>query len=413
MKKIVFALIIVLSVSPLFSGNNIDFSGYYKSFFLVFNPIDNPFEENNSLNGVVSNRKRFDFSFNPSDRFSINISYDLIPKTENKTGLPFATNILNYTNSYRAYDLNKILLPSGYDESSGGNFAVYQNLDRAYLRLRFDFADIYIGRQAVSWGSGKLANPTDIFAPFSFNELDKEERRGVDAIRVRIPVGNLSEIDTGFVFGDKFKLSNSGFFLRSKLFMLNTDLSFMVIGFRNNLLLGVDLTRPIGGAGFWFEGAYVKNNFYNKDQDEFSDNYTRISTGFDYNYKGVYMMIEYHYNGAGSSLPQGYYNLFNTRAYRTNSIFFMGINYVSIMSLYQITGLLSNTNMIIYNMNDKSILLSPKFEYNISENIYLSFGVFISIGKKPSYSSYFIPPAIRSEFGMYPDMFYTSFRVYF
>jgi hypothetical protein len=413
MKKIVFALIMVLSVLPIFSTDSIDFSGYYKSFFLVFDPIDNPLENSNSLTGVISNHIRFDFSYKSSDKFSLNIAYDFIPKIENRTGLPITSDILNYTSSYRAYDLNKILLPSGYSKSSGGNFAVYQNLDRAFMKLSFNFADIYVGRQAISWGSGKLANPTDIFAPFSFNELDKEERRGIDAVRVRIPVGNLAEIDLGYVFGDRLKLSNSGFFLRSKFFMLDTDISFMIIGFKNNLLLGFDLTKPIGGAGFWFEGAYVKNNFYNKDKDEIPDNYTRISTGLDYNYKGVYMMIEYHYNGAGSKLPREYYDLFGKRAYKTNTIFLMGINYLSIMTSYQITGLLSNTNMIIYNITDKSMILSPKFEYNIAENIYLSLGAFISTGKIPYYSSCFVPPEIKSEFGMYPNMFFTSFRVYF
>ena len=110
---------------------------------------------------------RFDFSFNPSDRFSVNISYDLIPKIEDKKGLPFTANILNYTNSYRAYDLNKILLLSGYDESSGGNFAVYQNLDRAYLRLRFDFADIY-RKTGCIMGKRKTCQSDGYIRPFLF-----------------------------------------------------------------------------------------------------------------------------------------------------------------------------------------------------------------------------------------------------
>jgi hypothetical protein len=54
------------------------------------------------------------------------------------------------------------------------------------LTIKIGAADIFIDRQAVAWGSGRLFNPTDVVTPYAFNELDKEERLGVDAVRVRV-----------------------------------------------------------------------------------------------------------------------------------------------------------------------------------------------------------------------------------
>jgi hypothetical protein len=61
---------------------------------------------------------------------------------------------------------------------------------------------------------------------------------------------------------------------------------------------------------------------------------------------------------------------------------------------------------------DASGLLSVYWEYNLETNLYISAGVSINSGKNPV-----IGPAgiekINSEFGLYPDVFYTSLRVYF
>ena len=72
--------------------------------------------------------------------------------------------------------------------------------------------------------------------------------------------------------------------------------------------------------------------------------------------------------------------------------------------------------VVFVNLNDGSITLAPNLEYNIAENIYLGGGAYIGVGKRPE----IVPlgetntaTRFHSEFGAYPTMFYTSFRVYF
>ena len=142
-------------------------------------------------------------------------------------------------------------------------------------------------------------NPTDVVTPFTYNQLDTEDRIGVDAVRVRIPIGAMGEWDTGYIFGEGFDSEKSALFLRSQLNAVETDFSILLVGFQKHLLAGLDIARGIGGAGFWLEAAYVFVESFGQDSDT-ANNYLRVSTGLDYSFgEKTYGFIEYHFNGVG------------------------------------------------------------------------------------------------------------------
>ncbi len=66
---------------------------------------------------------------------------------------------------------------------------------------------------------------------------------------------------------------------------------------------------------------------------------------------------------------------------------------------------------------DLSAYLSALFEFNFAEDVYLDVGAFISTGRKPEMHinelSGLVEREIKSEFGMYPDIYFTSIRLYF
>ncbi|MBN1153697.1 hypothetical protein JXB12_02110, partial [candidate division KSB1 bacterium] len=282
---------------------------------------------------------------------------------------------------------------------------------------RMDFADIYIGRQAIAWGSARTINPTDIVAPFTFEELDTEERIGVDALRVRIPMGFMGEIDLGYVAGNDFEMDQSAMFARSKFYIVKTDVSLLLLRFREHLLAGFDLTRAIGGAGFWLESAYVMSEAFADTDFNNSDNYFRATVGMDYNFSGkTYGYLEYHFNGAGESRPEHYLDIYNKPAVAQGSVYLMGRHYLIPGLTYQISPLVTLTGQTLLNIEDRSMFLTPQVEYNIAENIYISGGIMLSIGEKPAYAirTGFLPGlSLNSEFGSYPDMYFGAFRVYF
>ncbi len=63
------------------------------------------------------------------------------------------------------------------------------------------------------------------------------------------------------------------------------------------------------------------------------------------------------------------------------------------------------------------MVFSPGVESNIAGNLYLSAGAYLGIGKNPGLlpgSSVVAKDILfHSEFGAYPAMVYTSFRIYF
>ncbi len=176
------------------------------------------------------------------------------------------------------------------------------------------------------------------------------------------------------------------------------------------------MTRALGGAGFWIEAAYVITDGLLKNKKTVYDNYFRGTIGLDYSLTDrMYGFIEYHYNQPGENKADDYRLYPEGIAYFWGSVYLKGQHYLMPGASYQVTPLIIATNNFIWNLNDLSMLIAPTLEYSIAENIYLSAGAFIGVGKAMTFPSYVIPSTIKygSEFGGYADSFFTSFRYYF
>ena len=388
------------------ANDELQISGYYKNFSTGLNP---PLPDE-SIIGAVNNRLRLNCTYAPTDALSFDLSYDFAPRIQDPS-LFSEPPIAGAAESlrYRVVDFDATIYPDKDDPD--GSFGLFHNLDRASIAYGADFGDITIGRQAIAWGSARVVNPTDVIAPYAYNQLDTEDRIGVDAIRVQIPIGALGEFDTGYVFGENLAFEKSAFFLRSQLNALETDFSISLLGFREHLMTGFDIARGIGGAGFWLEAAYVYANAFG-DENEETENYLRASIGLDYSFGGVsYGFVEYHFSGAGTGEPEDYLDNLDRPAYTDGAIYLMGRHYFVPGLTFQITPLISLSGVVLSNIADPSVFPSLQVEYNFAQDIYLSAGGFIGIGKRPEVEDEEIQ--FRSEFGGYPTLFFSSFRLYF
>jgi len=353
----------------------------------------------------------------PDASFSSEIAYELTPVFR-KSGIEQSVFAVRAADplSYRAADLGERV----YSGSDGTDFQLFQNLDRAFISYSPDYVDAYIGRQPIAFGSARVVNPTDVLTSFTSVELNKEERFGVDAIRMRLPVGTLSEIDMGAVSGDNFSAEESAAFLRGRFSVSETDISPLVIVFKQNLLTGFDAAGSIRNAGYWFEGAYVFANML--DDHKTGQDYLRVSTGIDYSIsEDLYAYIEYHFNGAGTGNPDKYSDIIfgveNDIAYSEGTVYLYGKHYIAPGFSYAITPLLSSTGLAIFNIRDNSILLSPGLQYSLSDNTSLDAGAFIGIGKGNDLArnsdTNTMTVSTSSEFSLYADTFFVSLRTYF
>ena len=400
-------LAICLMTMPLVRIVNAEFQvrGYYKNFSTVFN---SPLPDT-SMVGVVVNRLRLNLSHAPTDSLSLAFAYDFTPRVQDPllfSQSPFAVGVA--ASHYRVADLGSLIYPR--ENASVGSVGIYHNLDRASVEFSTDFADFSIGRDAVAWGSARIINPTDVIAPYTYDQLDTEDCVGVDVVRVRIPVGVMGEIDTGYIFGNAFDFDKSAVFLRTQLNAAETDFSVLLLEFQRDLLIGLDVTRGIWGAGFWLETAYVLVTPFDDALDT-SEDYLRVSVGLDYSFGGeTYAFIEYHFNGAGAKVSEDYLTNLERSAYTRGGVYLLGTHYLAPGLTHQLTPLISFSGQILFNVSDPSTFIAPQIAYNIAEDIHLSVGGFVSIGERPKNGE---TPEFQSEFGSYPNLLFSSFRVYF
>ena len=406
MKKIL-ALVIYLATTALVGTADAEFrvGGYYKNFFTIFNsPLpDAP------VTGIVVNRLRLNLSYTPTETLSFAFAYDFTSRVQDPllfSQSPFAVGVA--ASRYRVADFDALIYPNSDEPTS--SVGIYHNLDRASVQFRTDFADISIGRDAIAWGSARIINPTDVVAPYTYDQLDTEDRVGVDAVRVRIPVGVMGEVDTGYIAGTNFDFDKSAVFLRTLLNAAETDFSILLLEFQRDLLVGLDVARGIGGAGFWLETAYVFTEPFDDEPDAAGD-YLRTSVGLDYSFGGeTYAFIEYHFNGAGAKSPQNYFTNLERSAYTRGGVYLLGRYYLAPGFTHQLTPLVNFSGQLLFNLSDPSTWVAPQIAYNIAEDIHLAVGGFVSIGKRPKGSE---SSEFQSEFGSYPNLFFSSFRVYF
>jgi hypothetical protein len=402
--KALFSILIVLVsfLTPcgthLHAGEtSVKIGGYIKNFFLLTDVSDDSTFE-------ALSRLRLKMDISPSASTVFEFAYELLPQLR-EPGLSFTPLPAPELLSYRAFDLDETIYPD--NERSGSDFVLSQNLDRTFLALTTSAADIYAGRQPIAFGTARVISPTDIIAPFTYNTIAKEELVGVDAVRIKKPLAEMGELDLGLVFGEDFEPDKSASFIRLKLYQLQTDIAFMAMIFRKNILLSIDMARSIGGAGVWLEAAQTLAGGASRYRPE--ENYFRLSTGSDYSFTSkFYAYFEYHYSGAGTSSAEHYFDAISETAFTDGAVYLLGRHYLAPGFSYEITPLIIFNAQALVNIEDGSALASSGIEYNVAQDVYLEFRAYVGIGEKSSDTAH-----PQNEFGLYPDVYYTALNIYY
>lgn len=380
--------------------NSYALSGSYKTFITE---TQNPYES--SLNGSFTNTFRPKLTWVPDENYTFYAAYALSATVQKKSVLTISQPIRDY----RAVDLNSDLYPTHRPNNS--SLLITQNLDRLYMSYTHSGINLNIGRAPIAFGSAKIVNPTDVLTPISYQTLDKEERVGVDTVRLNISLGALSLIDAGYVLGDKLKVSKSAAFLRLKVNFFKTDISTMLMDFQQNLLMGLDFARSVGNASAWLESAYVIPKYFSKNKNDYNNynyqNYFRATFGTDYKItSSIYSYIEYHYNGAGVLDSNKFILLPATTAYAQGGVSLQGVHYLIPGMTYEINSLWKVTEQLLFNVNDLSIFNNLALEHSLAQDVFIDLGAYTPFGSKSRLAQ-------KSEFGIYPKIFYTSLRLYF
>ena len=288
-------------------------------------------------------------------------------------------------------------------------------LDRANLTYRLDLFDVTVGRQAITFGKAHFWNPLDVFLPFDSREFDREYKRGVDALRADIPLGDMSGLNFVAALGrrDGERVLDRTWYGSALMARAYTNVADWDVAAQGGKIYGGyqaggGFTGVIGPIEVRAEAAYFFESDEPQEPVPVGDHATAvIGVGrlFD---SSLNLQAEYLYNGAGDDddLFTAFRRVLAGRALQMSEHVAGGL--VS----YDLLPLLNGSVAAIVSLSDGSGVVQPGLSYSISDESDVLFGALLAFGRRPRPTS-LTDPGLRSEFGTYPDFYYLQYRFYF
>jgi len=359
-------------------------------------------------------RLRFDLTANISQYLTAAVAYE--HRVRSSSGGAVGAGLLPSTAlaPFRLEPLDWVLINSGT-----AAYVHQHEFDRGYLSLHLDFMELTVGRQAIGLGRGLMFSAVDIFAPFSPTEVDREWRRGVDAIHLELRIPNISELSAdviaalGPLVDDE--LRSWALLGRVRAIVGDVDGSVLIGRRGEDNIVGGVLSATLGDAEVHGEFALFGTDGEGIDGG-FLGTRAVVAKGL---VGGSYMVdigtglriaAEYHYSGFGveniGDRPGILFEeAFQLRFARGDSQL-LGRHAIAVTMSYNVQDDLSAAVAYIQSPVDGSGMVAPTFTWNHSDNITLLLNVFVPWGSAPEAG---IP---TSEWGSSPLTIFLQARIY-
>jgi hypothetical protein len=279
----------------------------------------------------------------------------------------------------------------------GDRHRTYQRFDRLAAEYRGEGFGVTVGRQAVSWGSGIVFQPLDLFAPFAPTTVDRDYKPGEDVILVDRLTGGSGDLQILGVFrrdeeGHRDASEDS---FGAKWHVVAGDREIDVVAGRHyeDEVFGGSFHSPIGGALFRtdvlatdvHDGAWIFSGIANVDYS------------FTVRGRNTYVFAEYFRNGFGivdSSVdPTRLPERLRVRLVR-GEVFNVMRDYGALGVNVEWHPLVTQTLTLIANLHDGSHLVQSELRYEPGNSMRVDFGVLDSLGHKgDEYGAIPLPPS--------------------
>ena len=290
-------------------------------------------------------------------------------------------------------------------------------LDRLYVEYYSPIAVVTVGKQRVAWGVSNYFRPVDLFAPFAPSAVDKEERAGIDAVRVSVPWGMLSNIEAIYSPRKGFDDERIGARLRTNV--REWDVGTIVGRFEGGEAAGASLSGAVFGAGIKAEALVVRDG-YRKSASMLCypesalcpgyvvlrGDYVRATLGAYYGFLWRNLTVggEAYYDG--SEEPDIlYYDLIGLATGRRVTL---ARRYVAASASALAHPLVTLSAAGIVNLDDHSWFLNPQAAWSVSDGTDITVGVQLFFAGESPYIGNNL-----SEFGSTPNHAYAIVAWYF
>lgn len=359
------------------SGPALDFSGYVMEMPVYENGRDTSVQHSEFANLA---RMRLRPTLHLGDNTKIGAEYEI-------DGLYYSQNLAFGLASNSPL---RQVISLNWQPVEENHLTISHYIDRLYFDQDFSFGSLVIGRQRISWGTGRVWNPTDIFNPINPANFGKIEKDGSDAASMRFDLGQLTNLQ--FVYNAEYHFKYSDYAARFRTNILGYDFSMMSGYVDKRLVNGGDFAGDVGGAGIRGE-TLVSSDVLGR-----TGYFMKWILGADYQFtEKLYGMFEYYHNGQGK-VDRFNYDL--TELYE-GKILNLGKDYLVVSGSYQLTPLITIMLLSNSNLNDGSGYLAGTLSYSASDNTSLTFGSLYTYGDS------------LTEYWYYPQACYLKLETYF
>lgn len=280
-----------------------------------------------------------------------------------------------------------------------------QRFDRLNLEWApGDLFDVVLGRQAISWATTLFLTPADPFAPFDPSDPFREYRAGVDAFRLQVFPGPLTDVDlvvrpADFPNGETLTALGRG-----RTVWKNWELSGWLGALYDEPALALGAAGAVGAIALRGEAEL-------RDQDD--GLILRGTVGIDGRIEALgrdlYYVFEYQHDGFGAASSAELLEVVNSPPFIRGELQVLGRDELAAQGSYQLHPLWTLELLLLGNLNDPSALLSPAASYSVSDEVSARGGLFFGFGDDtPSQAS-----PIPSEYGLVPAYLYLSVTAFF
>jgi len=335
------------------------------------------------------------------------------------------------------------LFPLQADLADGETFQLREAVDWAYVSVVLGPVTLTAGRQPISFGRGKMFNPTDLVSTFSITEVDTEFKPGSDALRVDWTMGpttlltvvaaagrhadqSLLEQLTGAAAPEEeLSLAGSSFAARVQQTKTPVEVGLLAALIRNDLVLGVDGVYDVGPFDVYAEVTVTFPTEHSLTPNTVDPGLpaalglaglqtdpvvVRALVGATFKpHADITIGPELYFNGFGARDKEQYLYVAMSQRVAVGEQSTLGMLYLGGLCMWEAHPLLTLTAVGLFNLRDPSGLVSLGGSYNVASNVEIKAGLYLPLGRVPDISKPPLPVP-RSEFGMYPHFFFVELK---
>lgn len=314
------------------------------------------------------------------------------------------------------------LVGLSWSAAGSGNLAIHGRTDRLSARLDVGPIALTAGRQAVSFGTGTMFTPLDLVSPFFPATIDTEYKPGVDALRVDAYSGtSVHEQAVGAWVGDCAALTTDanarchqvgvGDLAAASWTQVTvgvTDVGVFVGEVHDDEVFGGTVATSAGPVALHSDVAITLPPGHLDARTPTEDAFVRAvagATALPTDKTSLSGEVYVQTNGARD--PANYLIVAQGDRWQRGELWALGRVYAGVAVSQELRPTLSASVAVIANLEDPSALVVPGFSASVAQNVDLSAGAYLGVGKRPQ------GVALRSELGTVPTTGYLRIAAYF